>query len=196
MTHDVTANGEVRHRLVGGCGVLVALAALAVHPSDAAADATKPWTRTLQLRLTPQRLGLPAHASARRMASAALRRSARRLGLPRLLAGVRLVRDLHTPSGPAEGVALDNLRFEQTSRGRRVIWSQLDVLVAGGVVRSINATVLPIKRGRPAARAKVTRRRALAIARHAVPGREATGAPQLVTYAGTPRMGCGRDWRT
>src|SRR5580765_5235361 len=105
MTHDVTANGEVRHRLVGGCAVLVALAvaalaALAVHPSDASADATKPWTRTLQLRLTPQRLGLPAHASARRLARAALHRSARRLGLSRPLADVRLVRDLHTPPGP------------------------------------------------------------------------------------------------
>ena len=194
MTDDVTGYGGAQRRLIGGCVVLVALAAaafaaLAVRPSAAAADASKPWTRTIELRLSPHELGLRASASPRRLARAALQRSARRLGLPRSLAGVRLAQDHRTPAGPAGASVLHGLRFQQTFSGRRVLWSQLDVVVSDREVGLIRATVVPVKRGRPARRATLGRRRALAIARRAAPGREPAGAPQLIVYAGTPARG-------
>ena len=49
------------------------------------------------------------------------------------------------------GVELHTVRFQQTSGGRRVVWSQIDVLVGGREVRLINATVVPVKRGDAAA---------------------------------------------
>src|SRR6266545_2375730 len=87
MTRDTIASGAARRSWIRDCTVAAALAfglvAAAVHAGDADARAAKPWTRTLQLRLSPQQLGLPASTSARRLARAALRHSARRLGLPR-----------------------------------------------------------------------------------------------------------------
>jgi PASTA domain len=165
------------------------LAGVAVRAGDADALVAKPWTRTLQPHWSSQQLGLPASAAPRRLGRAALRRAAPRLGLPRSLRGVRLERTLHTPPGSAGSPALDNLRFQQTAGGRRVVWSRLDVTLAGGEVRLIDATVVPVGRGRPAIRPKVSRIRALAIARRTVRGRERAHAPQLVTYAGSPARG-------
>jgi hypothetical protein len=119
---------------------------------------------------------------------AALRRAAPRLGLPRSLRGVRLERTLHTPPGSAGSPALDNLRFQQTAGGRRVVWSRLDVTLAGGEVRLIDATVVPVGRGRPAIRPKVSRIRALAIARRTVRGRErARAAARYLRRLAGPR---------
>lgn len=61
--------------------------------------------------------------------------------------------------------------------------------VGGPEVRLISATVVPVKRGRAAARPRISIRRALAIARRVVAGREASHAPQLVAYAGDPARG-------
>jgi PASTA domain len=188
MTLDVTRSGSRR-----GCFALAALllfAAVAVaHASDADARGTGSWTRTVDLRLSPHQLGLPASTSPRRLARAALSRSARRLGLPRSLAGIRLQRDLRVSAGPAGGRALRTLRYTQTARGRRLLFSQIDVVVGGGVVRAVDATVVPVRHGRPAARARISGRRALAIAHRAVTGRDVTRAPRLVAYAGTPLRG-------
>ena len=174
MTPDVQANGGGRRGLMrGGLAaaiILVALAAVAARVEDAVARPTNGWTRTFALRLSAQELGLPDSSPARRLARAALSRSAGRLGLPRSLAGVALKHDLRVPPGPARGLALHNLRFQQTSGGRRVLWSQIEVLVAGREATSITATVVPVKPGRPAAGAQISRRRALAIAHRAVAG--------------------------
>jgi hypothetical protein len=125
MRLDVTIDGVGRRRwrrsLVGGALVILALAAVAaIGAGDADARGTESWTRTLHVRLSPRQLGLPASTSPRRLARAALSRSARRLGLPRSLAGVRLERDQRSPAGPAGGLELHTVRFQQTSGGRRV----------------------------------------------------------------------------
>jgi hypothetical protein len=87
MTRDMTNEGVGRRNWIGGVVfaaiVGLVLAGVAVRAGDGDARSAKPWTRTVQLRLSPQRLGLPASTSARRLARAALSRSARRLGLPR-----------------------------------------------------------------------------------------------------------------
>ena len=193
MTLDLTSDGVVWRPWVRGflvVAVVVALAAVAaVRAGDADARGTESWTRTVQLRLSPKQLGLPASTSPRRLARAALSRSAGRLRLPRSLAGVRLERDQRAPAGSAVGVKLHSLRFQQTSGGRRVLWSQIDVLVSGREVGLIRATAVPVKPGRPARRAKISRRQALAIARRAVRGNEQAHAPQLITYAGNPARG-------
>jgi len=80
------------------------------------------------------------------------------------------------------------LRFQQTAGGRRVVWSRLDVTLAGGEVRLIDATVVPAGRGRPR-----SGRRSAASARSPSPGAPcavaSAHAPQLVTYAGSPARG-------
>lgn len=76
------------------------------------------------------RLLLPASTSARRLARAALRRSAGRLGLPARwrVSGLSVISaNRRSPPGPA----LHSLRFAQTVHGQRVLWSQIDVLVRG-----------------------------------------------------------------
>src|SRR3954449_3344728 len=113
------------------CGLAIAaLLVLAAAAVARASDAdARSWTRTVDLRLSPHQLGLPASTSPRRLARAALGRSARRLGLPRSLAGIRLQRDLRVSAGPAGGRALRTLRYTQTARGRRLLFSQIDVVV-------------------------------------------------------------------
>ena len=178
MKLEMTNDGDGRSSPIGS-GLVAAVIALAALAAVAVGAGTRmrapPSPGRARSRCGSRRgssFGLPASTSPRRLARAALSRSARQLGLPRSLAGVRLARDLRTPPGPAGAVALHNLRFQQTSGGRRVIWSQLDVLIAGGKVRSINATVVPVKRGRAATRPQISSRRALAIAHRAVAGRE------------------------
>jgi hypothetical protein len=194
MRRELTADGEAgrtwrRGLIVVALMVLALTVAAGARTSDAHARGKESWTRTLSLHVSPRQLGLPATTSARRLARAALGRSAGRLGLPKSLAGVRLVRDLRGPAGPAGGRKLHTLRFAQTSGGRPVLWSQIDVLVGGDVVRSINATIVPVGRGRPAAKQRVSSLRALAIAHRVVAGGETARAPRLVAYAGNPGRG-------
>lgn len=126
MKLDMTSGGDGRRSpigrgLVAAVIVVAALAAVAVGAGDADARGTASWTRTVQVRLSSRQLGLGASTSPRRMARAALSRSAGRLALPRSLAGVRLQSDQRVPAGPSGGVELHVLRFEQTSGGRRVL---------------------------------------------------------------------------
>jgi hypothetical protein len=188
MTLDMS--GKRGRRCCFAIATLLLFAAVAgAHASNADAGGTRSWTRTVDVRLSPRQLGLPASTSARRLARAALSRSARRLGLPRSLPGIRLQRDLRVPAGPAGGRALRTLRYTQTAVGRRLLFSQIDVVVGGGAVRAIDATVVPVGRGRPAAKARISRRRALVVAHRAVHGRDVARAPRLVAYAGTPLRG-------
>ncbi len=94
MTNDgVGRRSLIRSGVVAAVVVVAALAAVAVGAGDVEARGTDSWTRTVQLRLSARQLGLPASTSPRRLARAALSRSAGRLGLPRSLWGLRLERD-------------------------------------------------------------------------------------------------------
>ena len=176
---------------------VAALAALAAglvpaaHAADAAGAEQEPardqraaaWTRWIDVDLSARKLGLRADASAHRVAREALRRNARRLGLRR--SGLRLAGDIRMPA--ADGArAVRYLRFQQTAAGLRVVWSQIDVTVAAGRVRSIAATVVPVKAGAAAGERRVSRERALRIARRAVAGPEQALRPLQVAYAGAP----------
>jgi len=144
------------------------------------------WTRALSVELSARDLGLSAGASAQRHAKAALERKAGRLGLPGSLSGVRVARARHVPRGPSGGRELDLVRFQQTVRGTRVVWSQIDVTIAAGEVSTIAATVVPVTGKRLAGKRKVSRKRALGIARRAVQGPDQALTPLPVAYAGTP----------
>ena len=143
------------------------------------------WTSWIDADLSAPRLGLSSSAPAPRLARAALRRNAARLGLDRSLAGVRLVRRLETPARDGAR-AFDQLRFRQQVGRLRLVWSQIDVTVAAGTVRSIAATVVPVGRGRAAGERRVSRTRALAIARRAVAGPDEALRPLPVAYVGAP----------
>jgi Thermolysin metallopeptidase, alpha-helical domain len=142
------------------------------------------WTRTLVMDLSARELGLPARAPATRLARAALARNAERLGLRRSLRGLRLDRELRIPAR-AGGRPLRQLRFQQTVRGVRVVWSQINVTVAAGAVTAVDATVVPIA-GRAVGAFRISRERALTIARRAVRGAERALPPRRVAYAGAP----------
>jgi Thermolysin metallopeptidase, alpha-helical domain len=165
-----------------------ALAALAGLVVPSAADAQNPsaWTRQLSPGLSARQLDLPRDAPARALARAALRRTAGRLGLRASLRGVRLERDLRVP-GRAGARDLRLLRFHQTVAGVRVVWSQIDLTIAGGRVGSISSTVVPLRPRAVLGPRRVSRQRALAIARRAVPGPEQALRPLAVAYAGNPK---------
>ena len=175
--------------------LVVALVAMLVPTTAEAADAGSTgsqragergadWTRTLTLDLSERELGLPAGASAQKLARAALRRKSKRIGLSEARSRLRLDGRLRLPA--ADGArAVSQLRFQQTVGSLRLVWSQIDVAVVAGRVRSINATVVPAEPGL-AGRRRVNRSRALRIARRAVPDAEAALPPLAVAYAGTP----------
>jgi Thermolysin metallopeptidase, alpha-helical domain len=165
-----------------------ALVAVALSSSPAAA---RGWTQQLDLDLSARELGLPLGAAAPRLARAALERSARRLGLPRS-SGLRLASRARPPRSNG-GRALRMLRFHQTVSGLRVVWSQIDVTVAAGEVSSIGATVVPVTSHALPDERRVSRARALRIARRAAPRGEAVLRPLPAAYAGSPG---GRGRRT
>jgi len=144
------------------------------------------WTHRLELSLSPGELGLPAGAPARELARAALERKAGRLGLPKSLRGLRVAREQHVAPGSDGAAEVDPLRFQQTVHGARVLWSQIDVMIAAGYVSSITATVVPVTGKRLAGKRKLSRKRALRIARNAVKGPDDALSPLRVAYAGQP----------
>jgi hypothetical protein len=160
------------------------VAVLIAGPAEAAPLRGSSWTHRLSVDLSRGDLGLPAGARPSALGRAALRRVAPRLGLKRSLGGVRLARVQRLPAGRGK-----LLRYQQTAGGRRIVWSQIDVAIASGSVRSIGATVVPVDGGRLAGRNRIGRGRALAIARRAVPGAEEAGQPTLIAYAGKPGAG-------
>jgi Zn-dependent metalloprotease len=180
------------HRGVLPAAALVVAAALALAvPAPALGQPTggrDGWTRTLSIELSARDLDLRAGTPSRRLARAALARSARRLGLPRSLRGLRVARTRHVPRGPQGAAELDLVRFQQTVRGVRVLWSQIDVAVAAGEVSSIAATVVPVTGRRVRGVRRVSRKRALRIARRAVAGPERALPPLPVAHAGEPSI--------
>ncbi len=164
----------------------LALAAVAlVLATVQEAEATAGWTRTVNADLSARELSLPAGASAQRLAKAALKRTAGRLGLRGV--SLRLESRLRTPAGDGAR-ALTQLRFQQTASSLRVIWSQIDVTVAAGRVSAISATVVPAKRGQAAGERRVSSRRARAIALRAAPAASEALDPLPVAYAGKPTV--------
>ena len=118
----------------------VVLAAVAA-PSAQAASSPKPttWTKHVNRAVNAEQLGLPASASARSLGRMAIHRFAGELGLRGSLAGVRFALE-QTPRGSK----LRQLRFRQTVKGLRVLYSQIDVAVVEDRVSSISATVVPL----------------------------------------------------
>lgn len=191
MARHALAQVTVKARPTVLLPIATALLAVAVAvPTPALAGAKgggHGWTQRLTPNLSAHQLGLRAGAPARSLARAALSRDARRLGLPRSLRGVRLVRTLSAPAAPGAN-RLSVFRFEQTVHGKRVLWSQIDVTVAAGKVGSISATVVPVSSRRLAGGHSVSRSRALRIARRAA-GTEQALSPLRVAYAGQPTTG-------
>jgi Thermolysin metallopeptidase, alpha-helical domain len=140
------------------------------------------WTRVLQPGLSRGDLGLPASASERALARAALERKARRLGLR---TGLRLDRQLRLPAEQG-GATIRDLRFQQTIGSLRLAWSQIDVSIVKGEVSSITATVVPARPRLATDERRVGRKRALRIARRAVRGRDRALTPLAAAYAGMP----------
>jgi hypothetical protein len=104
-----------------------ALVALAAAPAAFASDAKRPvpWTRSIEVNLWARQLGLPADppTAPRPGGNRAYRPVAR---LDGSATGLRFARSLRTPS--TRGARpLRQLRFQQTVRGLRVAWSQIDV---------------------------------------------------------------------
>jgi Zn-dependent metalloprotease len=162
-----------------------ALAALAAAAPGAGPDVPPDgWARTIVPHLSRADVDLSPRASVTRLARAAVAREATRLGLAD--ANRLRVASRFPASRSAGGRPLRTVRFQQTASGVRVVWSQIDVTVAGGEVTSLSATVVPAA-GRVASGAlTVGRARALRIARRVAPRARAVVRPLRAAYAGWP----------
>jgi Zn-dependent metalloprotease len=189
MSRDATAQHRVRTRkadLARGPLVAALLATAGLSIAAQAEGKERPaWTRSAEVNISRSDLGLPARVAPPRLARAALGRVAGRLGLRESLAGLRLAGEQRVPA--ANGAReLRLLRFRQTVGGLRLVWSQIDVTIGAGRVRSIGATVVPARPGPPVGRQRVSRSEALAIARRAVAGADQALRPLPAAYAGNP----------
>ena len=172
-----------RRTIIGGC--LAAAAVLAPAAAQAAEPPrTDPWQHSVERQFDAHDLGLAGDARPARLARAVIARSQAELGLRGSNGRLRLARSLRS-----DGV--QRLTFRQTLGGLRVLWSELDVAVARGGVRSISGTTVRVRGSALPDRRRVSARRARAVATRAVTGDAA--APQLVAYAGEP--GAPRDPR-
>lgn len=149
------------------------------------ASAAGAWGASVRLDLGARELGLSSGASNRALARAAISRVANRLGLPRH-GGLRFA-FAGAPGGTVEDArTLEQLRFQQTLGGVRVLWSDINVAVSDGRVRSISATTVPVTSSRLTGRGRLSSRRAVAIARRAVAGPDRALPAQPVAHAGAP----------
>jgi len=173
--------GALRRRSL--CALAVFGGALALASDAPAAERAQPWTRWVDADLSARDVGLRAAAPADRLARAALKRHERPLGLRG--SELELAGDVTMPA--ADGArAARYLRYRQAVAGLRVTWSQIDVTVVAGRVRSIAATVVPVDDEAAVGKRRVTRARALRIARRAVAGPDRAMKPLPVAYAGKP----------
>ena len=164
---------------IGRRTLLVAPPALAKKPQK--------WSKQLDVELSARQLDLRSNAAPRRLARAAMERFAPRLGLSRSTRGLRLARSFGIP--PVEGSQpVTIFTFNQTAGGLRLLWSEVDVTVAGDTVSAISSTVVPARR-KLAGRRKVSRSKALAIARRSVAGEELAQPAEAIAYAGNPKRG-------
>jgi Zn-dependent metalloprotease len=168
----------------------VALAAFLATDTTASAQGyagARSPEKTLTVSAAPERLGLPAGASARVIAEAAIDRYARRLGL-RSTRQVALVeqRPVRRIAGAPGGYRA--LLFEQRVDGVRVLWSRIVVRMIGRRVVGFTSVSVPLPRtdGVELAAKRIGRERARAVARRAIEQPVRAGQPQLVVHAGTP----------
>jgi Zn-dependent metalloprotease len=154
---------------------VLAAALLGTPRADAAGSQ---WARSIDTPRTPAQLGLPADASPRRLAVAALARSAAKLAPTGRLGGLRVVGQPAPLGDHGHG-----LRFRQTTGGLRVLWSDLAVVESRGAVSSIFGTAVPLT-GELSGERRITAGRARQIALRTVRGSSASA--ELVAYAGEP----------
>jgi Zn-dependent metalloprotease len=108
------------------------------------------------------------------------------LGLRGSLEGLRFTRQQPPMGRHGRATPLRSLRFHQTVGGRRVLWSKIDVAVTPGRVHSITATTVPVTTTKLGGTRRVTRARAVRIARRVVAGPEHALPAQPIAYAGSP----------
>ncbi len=166
-----------RTRLLGAI-VVAALGVVATSASDAFAADSR-WSVRADGPISAQQLGLPAGAARPTLARKAIKASAGELGL----SGERMGR---LEAGPSMGASdVRAMRFRQSVGGLRVLWSQLNVVVAGDSVSGIMGTVVPV-RGELRGSVRLGFARARGIARRRIAGADSARRPELVAYAGEP----------
>jgi hypothetical protein len=177
-----------KHSIAGALAAAALAMTAASSEAAVAAERDDPWGTTVRLDLSAGELGLSAAASDRALARAAISRTAKRLRLPRH-GGLRFA-FAGTPGGTVAGArTLKHLRFRQSLGGLRVLWSDIDVAVSDGRVRSISATTVPVKSRRMTGKRRLGPRRAVAIARRVVAGPDRALPAQPVAYTGSPGKG-------
>jgi hypothetical protein len=142
------------------------------------------WHVTVSGSVTAAEAGVPASASASRLARAALERSAGRLRTGRH-GGLRIVADRRAPTADGEG-SVRQLRFVQTVGGLRVLWTHLSADVAGREVREISGTSIRLRSDRLLGQRRISGAQAVRIARRALAGSEHALPAEAVAYAGSP----------
>jgi hypothetical protein len=152
----------------------VALVAIQAGPAEASN-----WSRQVHSPIAAKKLGLPADAGPARLGRAAIeRRIGGRLG--KLDAVARM------SSQPPGGRRTTTVRFRQSLDGRRVLWSQFNVLVAGSKVMSISGTVVPLKSTDVTGERRISGKQAQRVARGAVAGAMRLRPAEFVVFAGDP----------
>ena len=127
----------------GVAGPLAAVAAAIVIAAPAQAqDADRSAEKTLVVSSTPERLGLPAGASARTIARTAIDRYAGRLGL-RSTRDVAFAERLPVERFPGVSGRPRALVFEQRVDGVRVLWSRIVVRLDGRRVVGFTSVTVP-----------------------------------------------------
>ena len=172
----------------GVAGPLAAVAAAIVIAAPAQAqDADRSAEKTLVVSSTPERLGLPAGASARTIARTAIDRYAGRLGL-RSTRDVAFAERLPVERFPGVSGRPRALVFEQRVDGVRVLWSRIVVRLDGRRVVGFTGVTVPVGRtaGIEVGAERIKRERARAVARRAVSGPARAGRAQLVVHGGSP----------
>lgn len=158
-------------------GALAAATCLAGASPAHAAEPSGPGT--VEVRLDADRLDLSPRATREAVARAAIRRTARRLGVG---AAGRLRYDGATaPDGDARALV-----FHQEIGGHRVLWSEVVVHFRRRTVRSIAATAPGLRGGFVPARRPIGASRATRLAAAALPGAISTARTQRVAFAGPP----------
>lgn len=180
-------NSSRRAALIAAAtAALLSLApATALAQDDVDGGANDAWSKNMRVDLDAAGLGLRPGASSSALAKAAIARSRGALGLGRAT-GLRLAVSDSSSGSQGGGAPVKTLRFQQTVGGRRVLWSELDVVVSGGRVASISATTVRLKSRKLSGRRRIRGSRAVRIARRAVRGRDRARSPELVAYAGDP----------
>ncbi|HEX5619984.1 MAG TPA: PepSY domain-containing protein [Solirubrobacteraceae bacterium] len=160
-------------------GILVGAVALVAAQASPAAAADSNWSRHVGKTISAKQLGLPADAGPVRLGRAAIERKiGGRLG--KLDAVARL------SSKPPGGRRITTVRFRQSLDGRRVLWSQLNALVAGSKVMSISGTMVPLKSTDVTGTRRITAAQARRIARGTVAGATRLRPAEFVVFAGDP----------